>query len=351
MLGTEVTNAIWRVKCMTSAPYRALRGAPGAPVSSAVLSSGHETIARHGADVMHFTRQMAFATSVPSIYQPHDLQHVHLPEFFTERERERRDREYRAFCAQAALVVAPTNWVRADLIEQYGLDPEKVVVVNQPPVTVAYEPPGVDESAAIAARLALPDRYLLYPAQTWVHKNHERLFEAIAALRAKGLRVPVVFSGRQTERFESLTALAHDLSIEDQLLFLGFVDTREVQVLYARAAGLIFPSLYEGWGMPVVEAFAAGIPVATSNVTSLPALAGDAAILFDPHDPSRIAEAIERLWSDGELAERLVERGRARARLFDWRHTALVLRAHYRRIAGRSLDAADHDRMAAPAAV
>jgi len=299
------------------------------------------------ADVMHFTRQSASKTTVPSIYQPWDLQHLHLPEFFAPDALRARDATYRAFCDQASLIVVATRWVKDDVSEQYGIAAERIAVVNPPPATEAYVTPTPEEEAEIAARLELPDRYAFYPAQTWGHKNHERLFEALRQLRERGIEVPLVCSGHKSDRYPALMSFAAELGIEGQVTFLGFLSSTEIQVVYRRATCLVFPSLYEGWGLPILEAFAADLPVACSNVTSLPLLVGDAAVVFDPTDPAAIASAIEQLWVDAGLRSELVERGRARARQFDWHRTALTMRAHYRRLAGRESDARDLDLLAA----
>jgi glycosyltransferase involved in cell wall biosynthesis len=304
-------------------------------------SAGHLAIAAAGSDVMHFTNQSGFRTSIPSIYQPWDLQHVHLPDFFTPGQRAGRDRNYRAWSEQASRIVVATTWVKDDLAAQFGIDPERIVVVNPPPATVAYAPLGPGAESAIAQRLGLPEAFLFYPAQTWAHKNHDRLFEALAMLKGRGLEIGLISSGTLTDRYDGLAALAGTLGIVGQVRFLGYVSPADVQVLYQRARGMVFPSLYEGWGLPILEAFAAGLPVATSNATSLPALVGDAAIVFDPIDAAAIADAVERLWTDEPARQGLIERGRDRVAQFDWDTTARRLRAVYRDIAGRPLDAAD----------
>lgn len=312
------------------------------------LSAGHRMIEAEGADVMHFTTQLGFVTSVPTVYQPWDLQHLHMPEFFTPERYREREAAYRAFCAQAAAVVVPTNWGKRDLVRQYRVPPKRVTVVNPPPVTWAYTVPTAATEAEVVERLGLPERFVLYPAVTWGHKNHERLFEALASLHRRGIDVQLVCTGRATERQGALMALAERLGIERQVRFLGFVDTTEIQVLYRRATALVFPSLYEGWGLPVVEAFASDLPVAASIATSLPDLVGDAGVLFDPYDPAAIADAIETLWLDETAREEYARRGRARVAEFSWGHTARVLRALYRRVAGRHLEPSDRDLLAMP---
>ena len=291
------------------------------------------TIEAAGADVMHFPFQSAFRTTVPSIYQPWDLQHLHLPEFFTPAQQARRAAAYPLFCRQATLVVVASAWVKADVVESFGIPPDRIEVVPVPPPTDAYPAPGEAERAAIRERLALPERFVYYPAQTWPHKNHARLFQALRLLADGGLEVPLVGTGRRNDHYATLEAQARELGIEGQLHFLGYVEPAVVTVLYSTARALVFPSLYEGWGLPIVEAFRAGLPVACSNVTSLPELVGNAALVFDPLDPASIADAIEQLWTDDALASKLAADGRRVAEAFDWRTTAQAMRRHYRRVA------------------
>jgi len=303
------------------------------------LSPFEQSMHNIDADVVHFPRQSASATTVPNIYQPWDLQHLHLPEFFSIDARAHRDEVYRAFCANAARIVVATAWVKEDVAAQYGIERERIAVVNPPPVTFAYVLPTPEQEAAVVERLALPARYAFYPALAWGHKNHERLFEALRRLRDRGIVVPLVCSGHLNERHPALVERAGELGVADQVSFSGFLSEVEIQVVYRRATMLVFPSLYEGWGFPIVEAFASDLPVTCSNVTSLPALVGDAGLVFDPLDPAAIAASIERLWVDAGLREALVERGRERLRRLDWRSTAETMRAHYRRIGGRRLSA------------
>jgi glycosyltransferase involved in cell wall biosynthesis len=335
-----------RLPVLRNTYRRLMRHEPPRP-----LSAEHRMIEAEGADVMHFTTQRGFFTSVPTIYQPWDLQHLHMPEFFTPERFRERETAYRAFCAQAAAVVVPTSWAKRDLVRQYRVPPKRVTVVNPPPATWAYTVPTAGEEAAVVERLGLPQRFVLYPAVSWGHKNHERLFEALASLHRRGIDVELVCTGRVTDRYGALMALAERLGIERQVRFLGFVDTTEIQVLYRRATALVFPSLYEGWGLPVVEAFASDLPVAASIATSLPDLVGDAGVQFDPYDPAAIAAAIEVLWLDDAAREAYAGRGRARVAAFSWEHTARLLRALYRRVAGRHLEPSDRDLLAMPPVV
>jgi glycosyltransferase involved in cell wall biosynthesis len=307
------------------------------------------TVERAGVEVMHFPFQEAFLTDVPSIYQPHDLQHLHHPELFSDYERERREVVYRTHCERAALVVAMTSWGKRDLIRQYGLPAEKVGVVPGGSVLFEYPDPSEEDLDRIRERLALPETFLLYPAQTWPHKNHLLLLEALALARDRdGVEIPVVCPGRQTELFPRIAERARELRLEGAVSFPGFVEPLELRGLYELATGLVFPSLFEGWGLPVCEAFSTGLPVASSSATGLPDVVGDAGLLFDPENPAAIADAIRELWTDPTLRSRLAERGTERSALFSFDRSAAIFRAHYRALAGRKLPEEDRILLAGP---
>ena len=300
------------------------------------------TIERAGADVVHFPQQSAFLTSVPSVYQPHDLQHLHLPQYFTPRTRLAREATYRAFCAEAQTVVMMTRWGKADITAKYGLPPRKVCVVPGASVLHAYAEPTQADIEAMRARIALPDGFAFFPAQTFPHKNHLMLLEALAIARDQmGTTIPLVASGHQNEFFPRIAQRATALGLDSQVRFVGFVRPVELRALYRMARCMVFPSSFEGWGLPIVEAFHEGTPVGCANTTSLPEVAGDSALLFPIDSPIAMAEQLVRLWRDDALRARLSALGRARAASLSWTHSARVFRAHYRRIAGRQLNAED----------
>ncbi len=306
------------------------------------VASSDGTIERSGIDVMHFTIQEAFLTELPSIYQPHDLQHLHLPELFGARERRRREVVYRTHCERAAVVVAMTSWGKRDLVSHYRLPGEKVAVVPGGSVLGEYPDPSARDLDEVRAKLTLPDSFLLYPAQTWPHKNHERLLEALALLkRREGLAVPLVCPGKGNRFFARIEQRVRELDLERTVRFPGFVSPLELRALYRLSRGLVFPSRFEGWGLPVCEAFAEGAPVVSSSATGLSDLVGDAGLLFDPDDTAQMADRISQLWGDPELRDELRDRGRRRAQRFSFDHSARLLRAHYRRLAGKRLPQQD----------
>jgi glycosyltransferase involved in cell wall biosynthesis len=321
---------------------------PRVGVSFAVRPSDG-TIEAAGVDAVHFPFQDAFTTDVPSIYQPHDLQHLHLPELFSGWERARREAIYRTHCERAALVVAMTSWGRRDFVESYGLPAERVAVVPGGSVLREYPAPTPADLERLRSHLSLPESFLLYPAQTWAHKNHEHLLEALARLRGDhGITIPLVCPGKQTRHYRRIAELVDRLDLSATTSFPGFVSSLELRGLYELGTALVFPSRFEGWGLPICEAFDAGLPVASSTATGLPDVVGDAGLLFDPEDVAEMAAQLRRLWTDAELRADLRERGSRRAAELSFDHTARLFRAHYRQVGCRSLSERDRILLATP---
>lgn len=299
------------------------------------------SIERAGVDVMHFPMQVGFRTAVPTIFAPHDLQHLHFPEFFSRREIAEREATYRALCERASVVTLMSSWGRDDIIARYGLPPAKVRVVPGAATIDAYGTATETEVAATREHFGLRDPFALYPAKAWPHKNHLRLVRALKLLRDRGVEVPVVLTGAQNGRELPVLAEAEDLGVRDLVRFVGFVTPAELSSLYRMARMMVFPTLFEGWGLPILEAMSADLPLACSNVTCLPAITAGAAELFDPSDPEAIAGAISRVWRDDRLRERLIVDGRTRVTCFSWDRSARMFRAIYRLLGGRELSAED----------
>ena len=290
-----------------------------------------ETIGGHSADVIHFPTQNGALTRMPFIYQPWDLQHRHLPQFFTGGERRRRDIVYGSLCRAAAMVVVPTQWGKQDLIETYALDETKISVVA-PSASVLSLGPAPTESEILAARSVVgPGEYALFPAQAWRHKNHTTLIAAIALLRTRGTDVAVVCCGATApDAVAALEAEAESAGVGDLMTFPGYLPQELMRPLYEAARCMVFPSLFEGWGLPVIEAFELGIPVVTSHRGSLGEVAGDAAEICEPTSPESLAEAIARVWLDEGRRATLIDAGRARAAHLTWSSIGDSYRSIYR---------------------
>ncbi|MGL6278866.1 MAG: glycosyltransferase family 4 protein [Gaiella sp.] len=281
------TSTAGRLRAMAGARLR-----PGALRAELELS-----------DVVHYP----LTVPVPPVDKPTvltllDVQHLDLPELFPRGERLFRRLAYDRAARSATRVVVISEWVRSRALEHLGLDPACVHAI----------PLGVDHELFTPDPRVPREELLLYPARPWPHKNHDRLFAAFAALRAErpGLRLLLTGAGHDPARLPP--------GVETR----GSVPLSELVDLYRRAAALVFPSLYEGFGLPPAEAMACGCPVAASNVGSLPEVCGDAAVLFDPTDPDAIAAGVTEALERGAELSRA---GIARASTFTWHATA---RAH-----------------------
>lgn len=308
------------------------------------LPSGEGLLHGLEVDLMHFPRQDAFVTRVPSIYHPHDLLHRHFPELFSQREIKLRDFMYREFCQRAALVAVTSSWVKADLIEQFALSPAKVAVIPWGTYFGTESSGSAARPGSVMQKLNLPEKYLFYPAQTWPHKNHIGLIDALHRIRySRGESISLVCSGRLTSNVRAIQNRVGELGMNGLVHFVGFVSAADLQGLYQGARGVVIPSLFEAASGPLWEAFAMKVPAACSSVTSLPDQVGDAALMFDPQDPDDMDAKIWRLWTDEATRSALVKRGQERVKHFSSQRSARHFRAHYRRILGVSLDAEDVD--------
>ena len=300
-----------------------------------------------GSQVVHFPFQSFAHTAAPSIYNPHDLQHLHFPEFFS-------TETTRSASGSTPTLAArqPLSWWKADGSRTTSSANTESTRTRSTSFsggpTEAYEPPLVDAVVRLRHELRLPDSFALYPAQTWAHKNHVRLAQALRLLRDReGIRVDVVCTGTKNAHWPTIKREVERLGLEDQMRFLGFVSPQTLRGLYAAAQFLVFPSLFEGGGFPILEAFYEGTPVTCSNVTSLPEYAGDAALLFDPASVDQIASAMHRLALEPDLEDpRYATKDQCGIERFTWERAATGYRAIYRSVAGGPLSEEDRSLLA-----
>jgi glycosyltransferase involved in cell wall biosynthesis len=229
-------------------------------------------------------------------------------------------------------VIAISRNTREDLVGLLGTPAAKIDVVPQGfGLAISCEPAPEGE---LRQRFALGDRrVLLSMSAKRPHKNLTVLISALARIPAER-RPLLVLPGYATAHEPQLRDHARSLGVADDVCFLGWVSGRDLEGLWRLADAFVYPSLYEGFGLPVLEAMARGVPVACSNASSLPEVAGDAALLFDPHDEAAIARSIRQLLEDQALGERLRTLGRAQAERFTWARTARLTLESYRRALG-----------------
>jgi glycosyltransferase involved in cell wall biosynthesis len=236
---------------------------------------------------------------------------------------------------RAERVIAYSQAAKNEIALDFRIPPERIDVIPLGPGSDPVVEPTPEQE--LRARLGLGDGPIVLAVSALLaHKNLPPLVDAMAEVRRRSAGAVLVVPANPTPLQSELEARARGFAIADAVVFPGWVSAADLEGLYRAAACFAFPSLSEGFGLPVLEAMRRGVPVACSNASAVPEVAGDSALLFDPHDPAAIAEAVGRLLEDRGLAEELAERGRERAALFSWRRTAEeTLESHQRAMAAR----------------
>jgi len=286
--------------------YRLARTIPQrlAAMTLAAARPGRLRARLRDAAAVHYPLTIRIPPVQPSVVTLHDVQHLDLPSMFPRSERLFRAVAWDRSVKSATVVIAISAFVRDRAVAQLGVDGERVRVV----------PLGIDHDELQPGN-GRREPFLLYPARRWPHKNHERLFEAFALLRREQPDLRLVLTGGGAYP-----------SVPDGVAVRGLVARGELVSLMQRASALVFPSLYEGFGLPPLEAMACGCPVACSSAAALPEVVGDAARLFDPRDPNAIADAVRDVLDAPQDWSR---RGLERARAFSWDETARATDAVY----------------------
>jgi glycosyltransferase involved in cell wall biosynthesis len=261
----------------------------------------------------------------------HDLQYRAVPELLQRGRLAGTSALIPVTARRADRLITGSSAARDEIVAAFGIEPSRIDVIPHGVVEVSVPP---RPEADVRAELALGDRaVILCVATALPHKNLERLLEALALIEPA--RRPVLaLAGAGTDGPE-LTALTESLGLDSDTRLLGFAASGTLERLYVMAGCVVVPTLYEGFGLPVIEAMGRGTPVVCSDIPVLREVAGDAAMRFDPRRPAAIAEAIMAVLEDRGLARRLAEAGLEHARHFTWQHSALETLATYRRALGR----------------
>jgi len=261
----------------------------------------------------------------------HDCIHLRFPQYLPNRLAHVYARVFlKSAARKAARVITVSEASKRDIIELLHTPAAKVEVVYNG-FDERLATPSAEDAARVRARFQLDAPFVLYAGNIKPHKNVDRLIEAFAALRQRGLdTVKLLIIGDDISKYSNLRRLVHRHQLHQQVRFLGFVSTDTLAALYRLAQVFVFPSLYEGFGLPPLEAMANGTPVITSNVSSLPEVVGDAALLIDPLDERSIADAMYRVLTEPALAADLVRRGHERVKAFSWQRSASRTHEIYR---------------------
>ncbi len=271
-------------------------------------------------------------TPCPTVVTVHDLSFLRYPHFFRPANRLYLRVFTRASVHRARRVIAVSNHAAEETVRLLGVDRRRIDVIYHG-VDPALRPLPPEEVETFRRREGLPERFVLYVGTLEPRKNLIRLVEAFATLRPAALRpAPIlILAGARGWYFRDLFARVEQLGLRDRVLFPGYVPSDRLALWYNAATVFAYPSLYEGFGMPVVEAQACGTPVLTSDRSALPEAAGDGALLVNPEDVEAIAEGLRRMLTDEPLRAELKRRGLAHAARFTWQKTAADTVATYRR--------------------
>lgn len=289
-------------------------------------------VARLGIDVLHSTHHTLPLRRMRArrVVTVHDVTFFRIPERYPPARRFYMQTVTRLAARVADAIIVPSRAVREDVVRALRLPEAKVTAVHEAP-GARYRPAPPADAAEVARRYGMDGRFVLSVGSLEPGKNRGRLIRALRDLRDEGIDVPLLVAGQPAWRHEGEGALVRDLRMEDRVRFAGYVPDDDLPALYAAATVFAFPSLYEGFGLPVVEAMACGAPVLTSDVSATAEVAGDAALLVDPLSITSIRDGLRDLLTDEARRRALAAAGIARAAEYSWRRAAGETYAVYER--------------------
>jgi glycosyltransferase involved in cell wall biosynthesis len=284
-------------------------------------------------DLTHSATALILPTSGRKVITVHDIFFLDFPDQSGEEAGKTFFRLAAASFRDADGIITSSLVTSVELISRFALEEDKVRVI----------PPGLDglfledvsaaELEATRERLGLPPSFLLFVGAQVPRKNLVRFIEALKIVHLRGLRVPLVLIGPRGEDSRDIRRKAEELGIGASVLSTGYREARDIRNSYRLASAFVLPSLWEGFGMPLVEAMASGAPVAASRVAAIPEVCRDAAVYFEPESPEGMAEKVISVLEDEALRRTLVARGKARARDFSWKRAAEQTLAFYESVA------------------
>jgi glycosyltransferase involved in cell wall biosynthesis len=311
------SNSLARLAAMLKARYLGRR-----------LSRAAASEAGRPLDLVHYPLTVAIPRlACPAVVTALDIQHELMPELFSSTERAYRRLFYATAIDRAAAVITISEFCKDTIVERHDVEADRVFVSHLAVDRELFSASGSDDEELLAG-LSLPERFVVYPANLWPHKNHERLLDAVGMLGDEDLHL--LLTGQQYGRWETLRGLAARLGVERRVRHLGYVPRDLVPALYRAAEGVVFPSLFEGFGLPPLEALSCGCPIAVAERGSLPEVVGEHAITFDPTSSQAIAHAIDVLLERGRPTP---DPGREFWERYSWERLAGVHRTAYATVA------------------
>jgi glycosyltransferase involved in cell wall biosynthesis len=288
---------------------------------------------RHRIDLLHSPHYtMPYTRPCRHVVAFHDFTFFLFPRLHTRMKRLLFPQLMRLSARRADALLASSESTRADALRLLAIPPAKIITVPLGVADAYYQEPDAAQQEAVRARYNLPPRFILYVGLVEPRKNLLQLVEAFHGLHTAHPDVQLVVVGRMGWMVQTLLDRLAALDLGDRVQFTGYVPEADLAALYALAEVFVYPSVYEGFGLPVLEALACGAPVITTNVSSMPEIVGDAGVLIPPGDGAALQAALGTLLEDPARRAALQAAGRARGRLFPWRRTARESLAVYRQV-------------------
>lgn len=265
-----------------------------------------------------------YFTSKKSVVTVLDLTFLLYPETMTKRSRFYWDFFMRLSIKKAWRIITMSESTKGDLINYFGVPDKKIRVIHISLIEdLSRSKLAKSHIERVKKKYGLPERYILYLGTLEPRKNIKRLVQAFYKVKKKGdIEYKLIIAGKKGWLFSDIFQVVNDLDLRDDVIFTGFIPDKDLPGIYSGAALFVFPSLYEGFGLPPLEAMACGTPVITSNVSSLPEVVGNAAILIDPYNIEELADAIYRVLSDANLRSEMINKGLSQVKKFSWERCA-----------------------------
>ncbi|PWH19406.1 MAG: glycosyltransferase family 1 protein [Ardenticatenia bacterium] len=282
------------------------------------------------AELFHATEHLLLPLQrIPTVLTVHDLIFRLFPEHHKRLNFWYLNATMPLYCRRAYAIIAVSEATKRDLMRLYAVPTEKITVIHEA-AAPHFKPATAEQIAHVRERYGLPEHYILRVGTIEPRKNLERLLDALQVLQRSDPTIRLVVVGSKGWLYERFFKKLHQSELRYAVILTGHIRDADLPAIYSGATLLVEPSLYEGFGLPLLEAMACGTPVVCSNTSSLPEVGGDAAYYFDPRDSAAMAEAIGEVWRDSDLRETMRQNGLMRAAQFSWESAAQKTLAVYR---------------------
>jgi len=285
-----------------------------------------------GAELFHATEHLLPPLGdLPTVLTVHDMIFKRFPEHQKRLNFWYLNATMPLYCQRVGAIITVSQASKRDIVADYGLDPDKITVIYEA-ASPEFRPAAKGHVDQVLSRYGLPGHFLIHVGTIEPRKNLSRLVEALRGLRNAGLSIPLVVVGGRGWLYDDFFRRLESLQMGDAVLFPGFVPDDDLAVLYSAAAATVMPSVYEGFGLPILESMACGTPVLASSSASLPELGGEAARYFDPYDVAAMTGCIREVWVDADLRREMARQGLEQAAKFSWARAAAETLTVYDRL-------------------